>query len=446
MVNETAGKSIDEIEEMIGKKLESLEFKAHLITTFSNAREALRLPCETGKPFTEYYHSTDPFFGIRVMRAKKRTGLTTKNWIVRYRDAENKDQKTTILPAKENTYQDARYQASKMRRDAASRRDSGMRPVPDLFVAYCEYLIAGKKRWSKATITMYEKVAPIFRIFEGVKANKVTPAMMDELILDIKERVEARYKTFKNPTVKISGDASALEVMRIMRAIYKDLMADGTVRFTPVARLQRQGYFDRRDAKTDAVHRDDFPNFWGWLMHSTHPSTRDFILVALFLAFRRSLIGSLSWENVDVKTRSYIISEFAEGNKAKKRIIFPIGDFIWNLVFEPRLKSPTRHPIWILPSPKKVGKPLTSIRGSLRALKDAKGITLTTHGLRRTSGTLMHAATGSDLLAARLLTHRLDAAGSRSTNTAGYVITTEADLREAMNRMSDLALSLAHPK
>jgi hypothetical protein len=58
----------------------------------------------------------------------------------------------------------------------------------------------------------------------------------------------------------------------------------------------------------------------------------------------------------------------------------------------------------------------------------------------------MHAATGSDLLAARLLTHRLDAAGSRSTNTAGYVITTEADLREAMNRMSDLALRLAHPE
>jgi integrase len=99
--------------------------------------------------------------------------------------------------------------------------------------------------------------------------------------------------------------------------------------------------------------------------------------VALFLAFRRSLIGSLTWENVDVKTKSYIIPENAEGNKAKKRIIFPIGDFIWNLVFEPRLKSPARHPTWILPSPKKVGKPLTSIRGSLKALKTAKGIELT---------------------------------------------------------------------
>jgi hypothetical protein len=55
----------------------------------------------------------------------------------------------------------------------------------------------------------------------------------------------------------------------------------------------------------------------------------------------------------------------------------------------------------------------------------------------------MHAATGSDLLAARLLTHRLDAAGSRNVNTAGYVITTDADLREAMNRMTELALKLA---
>lgn len=90
MVNETAGKSIDEIEEMIAKKLESLEFKAHLTTTFFNAREAVRLPCETGKPLAEYYHSTDPFLAIRAMRAKKRSGLTTKSRIVRYRDAENK--------------------------------------------------------------------------------------------------------------------------------------------------------------------------------------------------------------------------------------------------------------------------------------------------------------------------------------------------------------------
>jgi integrase len=445
MVNETAGKSIDEIAEMIGKKLENLEFKTHLITTFSNAREALKLPCADGKPFTEYYHRTDPFFGIRVMRPKKRSGLQTKNWIVRHRDAHGNDQKATVLPAKEGNYQEARYQAERTRREAASRRDSGMRAVPTLLVAYYEYMIAGKKRWAPATLRMYQKVHRYFKIFENVRANKVTATMMEHLIKDIKTDVEARYKSFKNPTVQITGDATALELMRIVRAIYKDLMADGTVRFSPVAKLQRDGYFDRRDAKTDAIHRDQFPKFWEWLMRSTHPSARDFILVGLFLAFRRSLIGSLTWENVDAKTRSYIIPKFAEGNKAKKEINFPIGDWLWERVFEPRLKSPNRHPRWIIPSPKKAGQPLTSIRGTLKGLKSQTGITVTTHGLRRTSATLMHAATGSDLLTARLLTHRLDATGSRNANTAGYVITTDVELREAMNRMTSLAVSLAEP-
>jgi hypothetical protein len=155
MANETAGKSIDEIAEMIGKKLENLEFKSHLITTFSNAREALKLPCAEGKPFAEYYHRTDPAFGIRVMRPKKRSGLQNKNWIVRHRDAYGNDQKATVLPAKEGNYQEARYQAERMRREAASRRDSGMRPVPTLLTAYYEYIIAGKKRWAPATLRMY---------------------------------------------------------------------------------------------------------------------------------------------------------------------------------------------------------------------------------------------------------------------------------------------------
>jgi integrase len=379
------------------------------------------------------------------MRPKKRSGLQTKNWIARHRDAHGKDQKATVLPARESNYQEARYQAERMRREAASRRDSGMRPVPTLLAAYYEYIIAGRKRWAPATVRMYKKVEPHFQIFAKVRANKVTSAMMEELIKDIKEDVEARYKSFKNPTVKITGDATALELMRIVRAIYKDLMSDGTVRFSPVAKLQREGYFDRRDPKTDAIHRDQFPKFWEWLMRSTHPSARDFILVGMFLAFRRSLIGGLTWDNVDAKTRSYIIPKDAEGNKAKKEINFPIGDWLWQNVFDPRMKSPNRHPRWVIPSPKKHGHPLTSIRGSLKGLKAETGISLTTHGLRRTCATLMHAATGSDLLTARLLTHRLDAAGSSNANTAGYVITTDADLREAMNRMTSLAMSLAEP-
>jgi hypothetical protein len=52
-------------------------------------------------------------------------------------------------------------------------------------------------------------------------------------------------------------------------------------------------------------------------------SARDFILVGLFLASRRSSIGSLTWENVDAQARSYIIPKDAEGNKAKKAINFP---------------------------------------------------------------------------------------------------------------------------
>lgn len=437
--------SIDEMSEIIGKKLENLVIRAHRRTSFSTAREAMQLSCPPQKPFAEYYHSADSYFGIRVMRAKL-SGDVRKTWIVRHRDADRKDQKTSISAASEKTYEEARYQAMKIRRDANHRRDSGLPAVPTLLKAYADYKAGGEKRWSKSTIKMYKKAGKYFLRFGFTKANKVTPKHMDDLIRDIKASVQARYLSFKRPTVRIDGEASALEAMRIVRAIYKDLMADGIVRYSPVAKLARQGYFDRQAPKSDAIHRDDLPKFWDWLHQSTHVSTRDYILVGLFMAFRRSLIGSLAWENVDAATRTYIIPASAEGNKAKKEIPFPIPDYLWGTVFEPRMLSPNKHPVWVIPSPKKAGQPLKSIRGALKAMQKATHIQLSVHGLRRTSGTLMHAATGSELLAARLLTHRLDAAGSRGTNTAGYVITTDRDLREAMDKMVAFALDLAVPR
>jgi hypothetical protein len=431
--------------DIIGKKLENLVVRGHRKTSFSTAREAMQLLCPPEKPFAEYYHSSCGYLGIRVMRAK-RNGDVRKTWIVRYRDADRKDQKTSILAASEKTFEEARYQAMKIRRDADHRRDSGLPAVPTLLQAYADYKAGGAKRWSKSTIKMYDKAGKYFLRFGFTKANKVTPKHMDDLIRDIKASVQARYHSFKKPTVKIDGEASALEAMRIVRAIYKDLMADGVVRYSPVAKLARQGYFDRQSPKSDAIHRDELPKFWDWLHQSTHVSTRDYILVGLFMAFRRSLIGNLTWENVDAATRTYIIDASAEGNKAKKEIPFPIPAYLWDTVFEPRMRSENKHPVWVIPSPKKVGQPLKSIRGALKAMQALTHIKLSVHGLRRTSGTLMHAATGSELLAVRLLTHRLDAAGSRGTNTAGYVITTDKDLREAMDKMVAFALDLAIPR
>ena len=434
--------SIDEMEEIIGKKLENLVVRTHVRTSFSNAREALRLTCPADKPFTEYYHSTDPAFGIRIMRPKL-DGSIRKTWIVRYRDASRKDRKTSIAEAIEKNYEEARFRAIKYLRDARRRRNAGLPAVPTLWEAFLDYQRAREETWSESTKRMYKKATKYFYRFGLRPVDKVTPEHMEDLIKDIKAVAQARYDSFKKPTVKADGTASAKCAMRIMRAVYRDLIADGTVRYSPVAKLRRLGYFDRDTPRSDAVHRDQFPKFWAWLHESIHESARDYILVALFTAFRRSTLSSLEWCHVDHKARTYRLLASAEGNKSKKEIKFVIPTYLWVNVFARRWASPNKHQRWIIPSPKKRGQPLKSIRGALKSLNDLTKVRVSVHGLRRTSATLMHAATGSELFAARLLTHKLDAAGSRSVNTAGYIITTDQDMREAMDKMVEFALGLA---
>lgn len=434
--------SIDEMEEIIGKKLENLVVRTHVRTSFSNARKALGLTCPADKPFREVYHLTEPAFGLRIM-APKLDGSVRKTWIVRYRDASRKDRKTSIAEATEKNYEEARFRAIRYLRDARRRRNAGLPAVPTLWEAFLDYQRVREEKWSESTKRMYKKATKYFYRFGLRPVDKVTPEHMEDLIRDIKAAAQARYDSFKKPTVKADGTASAKCAMRIMRAVYRDLIADGTVRHSPVAKLRHLGYFDRDTPRSDAVHRDQFPKFWAWLHESIHESTRDYILVGLFMAFRRSMLSNLEWRHVDHKARTYRILADAEGNKAKKEIKFPIPDYLWDHVFAPRWSSPNKHEKWIIPSPKRKGQPLRSIRGALKSLEQLTKVRLSVHGMRRTSATLLHAATGSELLAARLLTHKLDAAGSRSVTTAGYIITTDKELREAMGKMVEFALRLA---
>jgi hypothetical protein len=134
---------------------------------------------------------------------------------------------------------------------------------------------------------------------------------------------------------------------------------------------------------------------------------------------------------------SYRVYRKDIGNKAKKDFEMPIPTGLWNKVFAPRLADPHKHPIWIIESPKKVGQPLTSIRGTLSKLNDDLEIGVTVHGLRRSAAGIMKAVAG-ELYCARLLTHRLDAKGAKSRNTDAYIVTKdEKDLRQAMEDVWD---------
>jgi integrase len=409
---------------------------------FADERDIRYLPIPKDSPFQEYWHKGDRCFGVRVMRTK-RNGAVTRRYICRYRDQEGKDKKKVLGDYVIKAYVEAHYDALALRRELKRRKDYEIAPVPTVLDAWNGFVEAKQETWAKATVAMYKKALINVKPLWKTRADQVTTDDCQNLKKAIQARIASKkYK--KIDPVERTGQTTAKETMRLLRAVYNDLVAQRKVDFNPTDAMAKRGDFERAEIKGGWLEDEDFPAFFGWLENSTHASTRAFILVALFMGFRLSLVGSLNWDCVKHERRIYVIPARSAGNKSKKEIGFPISPWIWTEVFQKRWDDPERHERWVIPSPKRKGQPLKSIRGSLVGLKELTGISLTVHSLRRTAATLMHEATGgSDMLVARFLTHKLDSSGARAANTARYIKTRPRILVEAMDKMIELALSLA---
>jgi integrase len=433
---------------LIGKKLVNPRRPASEIPRFTKEVEALKLPAPDRKPFQEYWHASDSFFGCRVMRPRARDGLVTRRWLCRHVTAEGEDRKEAFADAVLGSWEDARFTALKMRRESATRRASGASSVPKILVAFDKYRKDNEgreqKNWSPSTKKMWDQARKRLDKLKGIDADKVTAAKCDEIIEDIEKAVAMRSSLFKKEgATQYTGATAARSAMSLLHTVYNDLIAGGTVTFSPLAKRAKQGYFGKRKRRSGAISADDMPTFWGWLMTEALPESRDWILVAIFMAFRKSLVGSLTWDNVDMQHQIYRIPEFAEGNKTKLAIAFPIPEWIFLTVFKPRWENPARHRKWVIESPKHRGHPLRSVRGSLAGLLKTRGLDYSGHDFRRTGATLMHAVAGP-LISARFLTHNVESAGNREANTAGYIIHSDPALRKAMKKMGLHALWLAN--
>ena len=418
-----------------GKKTVNRRSEAKNLLRFTNEAQALKMPAPTEKPFSEFWHDRQPWWGVRVMRARARDGMVTRRWVCRHVNSEGEDRKDAYMDAVLGSWDDALFRAMKMRRESVARKTAGTPGIPLIMKAWDKYYDDNHKerKWAPATLKMWKQArARLWPKLQKLSADKVTPVLVDEIIVDIKTEVSERKYKKKNPVAR-SGETAARTTMALLNTVYRDLIAGEVDVKNPLAKKSKNGYFGRMKATTPAIKAEDLPAFYSWLQ-SLPRCSRDFILVGIFLAFRKSLIGGLRWDQVDVKNKIYRIPWDAEGNKSKSPIAFPISDFCWREIFKPRLEDPHRDPVWVITSPRRPGEPLKSVRGSFVGLLKKHKIRITTHSTRATGAGLMHAVAG-ELMVARFLTHQLDAPGEKAT-TAGYIQHSDPDLRAAMQAMS----------
>jgi integrase len=225
---------------------------------------------------------------------------------------------------------------------------------------------------------------------------------------------------------KQRGQPTANFTMRCLRAVFNwaiDRYPDVTA--NPV-RLRRQWFkVPRRERHVSA---DQLPKFYNAVVRLENPVQRDYLLLLLFTGLRRAEAASLTWQDVDFTAK--VIRFPALRTKAKRKLDLPMSDVVYKML-EARRKLGNAG--FVFPAHGKKGH-IASPKHPFELVDKASGIRVSPHDLRRTFAKAATAAGIHTLYIKALLNHAV----GESDVTAGYVILSENDLREPMQRTANV--------
>lgn len=224
-----------------------------------------------------------------------------------------------------------------------------------------------------------------------------------------------------------SGNATANGAMRAFRVLY-NYAADRAPPTNPMppnpVRLKK--VWLPVQARTRSVGAADMPKFYHAVCGLQNAVARDYILLLLFTGLRRREASSLRWEHVDLPGR--VIRLPAASTKAGRKLDLPMSDFVHSMLVARRGIGDTE---WVFPSASKSGH-IEEPRHPLDLVRDACGVFVSAHDLRRTYVTAAESTDMSVLALKALVNHSLG-----KDVTEGYVQMTVERLREPAQRVCD---------
>ncbi|WP_153135314.1 site-specific integrase [Paraburkholderia agricolaris] len=400
--------------------------------TFRTESDVARLPVPTDRPFVEYWHDTQKGFGVRIARAHSRTGAVKRTYIVRLPEGSPRDKDNLGLVG-ELKFDDA-WDLVREKRAEAKRDGPGTKRKPTVQEAFDAYMTARAFRHKSATVRDYRnKMKRLASLTHGADDISIADLRVDTLDSAFWEQVHIRIREGYG---KVMADA----VCRLVKFVYQRLVELGELERNPVIALNKLGISKRAKPKNTAILPVDLPEVWTWMHSYAHPAIRDFMCVELFMGFRDGVVQRLRWENVDMVNGTYFLPKDEPGNKANTDLVVPIPDYLMEHVFKPRYAARMDDSPWVIPSNKKIGSPLVSIKASLTTMCAYTGISTSPHDYRRTFGTASELAVGSLLRVARLMAHSTAASPDKFSVTAGYINMTDEQLREDMNKTAEVIL------
>ena len=159
---------------------------------------------------------------------------------------------------------------------------------------------------------------------------------------------------------------------------------------------------------------------------------RDYILILLLTGLRRSEALGLTWDDIDFEARTLTIPD----PKNRTPHTLPLSDYLFELLENRRKISKGPK---VLSGPD--GKPFTKFMYAKQRIKDATGIELNPHDLRRSFATAAESLNISYMAVKSLLNHK-----SGGDITRAYVKITPERLRGPVQQITDYFLMTAGVK
>lgn len=261
---------------------------------------------------------------------------------------------------------------------------------------------------------------------------------LNKPIIEItKDMIEARFRKLS----KVSP-SRANKTMRNLRAIlnyaivkYEDNNGESFLRQNPVNRLTQLRAWHREERRSTLIKHYDLAPWYKAVMNLTNDSiapnrevVRDFLLLLLFTGLRRSEAAKLTWNRVDLKDRTMIITD----TKNHTDHTLPLTDFLYDLLSTRKAHAQTQY---VFPNETNTGH-LIDPKKQIRNVVIESGVKFTCHDLRRTFITIAESLDISAYSLKRLLNHKM-----ANDVTAGYIITDVERLRLPMQKIANFILS-----
>jgi integrase len=248
-----------------------------------------------------------------------------------------------------------------------------------------------------------------------------------------KDMVEKKFRKISE-----ASPSQANKTMRNFRAVmnyaivkYEDNNGESFMRNNPVARLTQLRAWHRVVRKNTLIKHYDLAPWYQAVTNLTNDSiapnrevVRDFLLLILFTGLRRSEAARLTWNRVDLKDRTMIITD----TKNHTDHTLPLTDFLYDLLAKRKAEAQTQY---VFPNETNTGC-MTDPKKQIYNVVKESGVSFTVHDLRRTFITIAESLDIAAYSLKRLLNHKM-----ANDVTAGYIITDVERLRFPMQKITD---------